>query len=233
MKKIEFYPKTKEIELLVPHPKPAKKYIPEWYKDAPLFENKVFQVNDRGQANTTIKACAPFLDPYMTGYIQETWCDILVERNTTTGDIVYRYSMKPEIIDHRTNKNYFEISDAYENIEFVWHQPWIPKLPKGYSMLYTHPLNHYNLPFLSLSGIIDNDVFFIESGANYPFYLKKGFTGLIPAGTPMFQMIPIKRDKWESTKEKLNEDFKILSSITLSKFYGYYKKVFWTPKSYN
>lgn len=232
MKKVEFYPKTKEIELLVPHPKPSRLYIPQWYKDIPFFENKEFKVNERGQANLTLKSCVPFLDSYNMGYIQETWCDIIIEREKITNNIIYRYSMKPEIMNHRGIKNYFQISDAFDPVEFIWHQPWIPKLPKGYSMLYTHPLNRYDLPFLSLTGVIDNDVYFTEAGANYPFYLKKDFIGIIPAGTPMLQMIPIKRDNWVSDKKEVNSDLKTMAFITLSKFYGYYKKHFWQKKNY-
>jgi hypothetical protein len=32
-----------------------------------------------------------------------------------------------------------------------------------------------------------------------PFFLIKGFTGVIPAGTPYAQLIPFKRENWEST----------------------------------
>jgi hypothetical protein len=32
---IEFIPVSKEAELVVPPPKPAKLYVPQWYKDIP------------------------------------------------------------------------------------------------------------------------------------------------------------------------------------------------------
>jgi hypothetical protein len=31
-----------------------------------------------------------------------------------------------------------------------------------------------------------------------PFFVVKGFTGIIPAGTPYAQMLPFKRENWES-----------------------------------
>ena len=33
---------------------------------------------------------------------------------------------------------------------------------------------------------------------NFPFFIKEGFTGLIPYGTPIVQIIPFKRDDWKS-----------------------------------
>ncbi len=41
---IEFIPVSKEAELVVPPPKPAKLYVPKWYKDipAPDLENLEF-----------------------------------------------------------------------------------------------------------------------------------------------------------------------------------------------
>jgi hypothetical protein len=31
-----------------------------------------------------------------------------------------------------------------------------------------------------------------------PFFVVKGFTGVLPAGTPYAQMLPFKRENWES-----------------------------------
>lgn len=229
---VEFIPKTEDIAVNVPSPKPAKAYSPNWYKSIPKFSNGSFSAIDFPDgsvgANTTVKSCVPFMDALLTGYIQETWCDIYVEE--TNGFVTYKYSSNPKIVSHR-DKPSIQISEShFYNMEFVWHQPWIPKLPKGYSMLYTHPLNRLDLPFVTLDGVIDNDAFSVETAGNYPFFLKTGFTGMIPAGTPMFQMVPIRREAWSSSTGK---PFGIKQMGPNRHFYDGYKKMFWTKKEYS
>jgi hypothetical protein len=46
-----------------------------------------------------------------------------------------------------------------------------------------------------LSGIVDSTI--LHEGS-IPFFIKKGFEGIIPAGTPILQIIPFKKDNWTS-----------------------------------
>jgi hypothetical protein len=66
-----------------------------------------------------------------------------------------------------------------------------------------------------------------------PFYMKYGFKGIIPAGTPMYQIIPVKREEWNGVSSPFNRDLQFIeNSKVRSKFWGGYKKHFWTKKSY-
>jgi len=69
-------------------------------------------------------------------------------------------------------------------------------VPEGYSALYSQPFNRFELPFLTTSGIIDNDK--VKLPGTMPFFIIKGFSGVIPAGTPYAQILPFKRENWES-----------------------------------
>lgn len=229
MKKIIFRPNSETAAKIVPKPKPAKHYFPDWYKKKPKFDNNKMEININGQANTTMKACMPFLDTFTSGYIQETWCDIYFKNNGE--NIEWRYASNPEILESRL-RSYIHI-DGFSSEEFAWRQVWIPQLPRGYSMLYTHPLNRFDLPFLSLSGIVDNDQYYMENLANHPFFVKEGFEGIIPKGTPMIQMIPIKRDSWSSSFEDYSEDLKLKFLNVRSYFYDGYKKLYWQKKNYS
>jgi hypothetical protein len=71
---------------------------------------------------------------------------------------------------------------------------WGWKTPRGWSTLVTQPLNRHDLPFTITNGIIDSDKF--NAAGNVPFFLKEDFEGVIPAGTPYAQIIPIKRSSW-------------------------------------
>jgi hypothetical protein len=70
------------------------------------------------------------------------------------------------------------------------------ELPEGYSALYTQPFNRFELPFLTTSGIVDNDK--VHLPGTMPFFVLKGVAGILPAGTPYAQIIPFKREHWES-----------------------------------
>ena len=76
---IEFNPVSKLAELTVPPPKPAKEYLPDWYKNIKPFHTNPPEFNDLGRANRTVKMCMPFADSMTSGYIQESWQDINIE----------------------------------------------------------------------------------------------------------------------------------------------------------
>jgi hypothetical protein len=229
---IEFIAASKDAEIFVPHPKPAKLYAPKWYKD--IKQDKGINTDLNGDAvdSGALKRCMPFLDGLTSGYIQETWTDIHIKREN--GLINYTYPLGPEIINIRDSVS-IDISDIYYPLEFIWKIMWFPKLPKGWSMLFTSPTNRLDLPFTSLTGVMDSDHFNHASpnGGNYPFYVHRDFEGIIPAGTPMYQMIPIKRERWESSALDFNLDESLRKMSEIKKFiYNGYKNKFWQKKEY-
>lgn len=230
LKKINFIPKSLEAEVLVDKPVPARKETPEWFKKIKAFENNNFKIDEHGDANVTAKMCQPLSDSFSIGYIQKTWCDINIEN--INGEIYYSSSMQYSPISHRENISEIPIDEIYYPIEFTWKVQWIPKLPNGYSVLYTHPINRSDLPFQTVSGVVDADKFFHEGKGLNPFYVKKGFSGIIPKGTPFLQIIPFKRENWKSSFEKFDIINEIRPKMLKSKFYGVYKNNFWTKKTF-
>lgn len=232
--KIEFVPVSKEAELVVPMPKPAKLYVPDWYKNFPVSPKKISFRDPGDIGSQNIKACVPLLDAYTNGYIQETWTDIHVESSEDGFSVVdYNWAMGPQIIKHRDNSSGFSVSNIFYDLEFLWFEQWLPKLPDGYSALYTSPLNHFDLPFRSLDAVIDSDKYHHEYGGQYPFYINKGFSGIIPAGTPMYQIIPIKRNSWSSSTEKFDYNLnRKRQHLIRKKFVGAYKDMFWQKKNF-
>lgn len=229
--KIKFLPASKEVTLCVEPPVTAKKLIPDWYKKAPTFDvNKPeFVGTGKEVKNLGLKRCMPFLDATTAGYIQTTWCDMYVEDKN--GELIVRSASGPDLFIARevTNVN---VGEGYYNIEFAWKMPWMPELPKGFSGVITHPMNRLDLPFHTLSGFIDFDVFSHTPGGNISFFIKKGFTGLIPAGTPMFQILPVKRETWHSASMPFTEELQKKYNLSFKKFWGFYKDNFWIKKEY-
>jgi hypothetical protein len=235
MKYINFIPRNSLAESLVPPPKPAKSFIPEWYKKIPSMHNDSVSK----PRPSTVKRCMPFLDSFTTGYIQELWCDLYFEvtedKLNNTFSIVYNWAENIKPISSRAedhnNSELLPKSSQFWPTEFQWETQWEPELPSGYSALYIHPLNRYDLPFLTLSGIVDTDKYPVPGPL--PFFLKSDFTGMIPAGTPMYQIIPIKREDWQSNKSKYNEEKNKKLSFNVKKyFYNGYKNVIWEKKDY-
>jgi len=232
MKKILFYPADLEIENFLKIPEPSKKFIPEWYSKIKHEYTKCPVISEIGKLqNTDLKMCMPFYDSLTSGYIQSTWTDIYI--HNVDGEVKYSYSSSPQQMSLRKTKSVPHFNKEYYDLEFVWLTPWSPKVPKGYSLLITHPLNRFDLPFTTLSGIIDSDLFYHSKHGNHPFFIKAGFEGLIPAGTPMFQIIPIKRESWVSTKGSYDLEAKHRTWKNSTKFWGFYKNNFWQKKDYN
>jgi hypothetical protein len=226
--KIEFIPSSKEVELVVPPPKPAGHYIPQWYKDVPKFSEKRIDVARLKSEGPGLKHCVPFLDGMISGYIQETWQDIVIgfDNNMLTATS----PSTPEQFRTR-DKSHLPMGDGFYNIEFVWNVVWIPKLPKGWSLMFTSPLNHSELPFQCATGIVDSDEFYHSPNGNYPFYVKRGFTGVIPAGTPMYQLIPFKRENWDSVVHKFDNDETMRRNATMrGKVFGAYRDFYHVGK---
>jgi hypothetical protein len=115
---------------------------------------------------------------------------------------------------------------------FVWQTMVALNLPKGYSCIITHPLNRHDLPFISLSGIVDADSMLNEG--SIPFYIKEDFEGLIKTGTPILQVIPFKREGWKLEEKKgLLEKATVNGIRSLNYSYGWYKKYVWKKKEFN
>ena len=107
------------------------------------------------------------------------------------------------------------------------------KTPKGYSTLFIHPMNQIDLPFYSLGGIVDTDTYPVP--VNFPFFVKKSFSGIIYADTPIIQAIPFKREAWESSIDEMKPnsipiDFE---NSRLNPPFNYYKRKYWKRKRYS
>lgn len=147
--------------------------------------------------NVTAKRCFPLLDGITAGYIVTLWADILVSLDAN-GRPNIQWATSEPVVDgwHPDQVAGFDIPDDCHNMVFKYLHGWFIKTPPGYSVYITHPVGYQNLPFRTLTGVVDTDS--LVTTANSPFMLKKGFEGIIEKGTPMFQVIPVKRDSWES-----------------------------------
>lgn len=181
-------------------PKPILKTIPEWYRKADrFFKSPVddsFVIGPDNGKIPTWKACPAIFDIMATGYSLNTPCDI--EFYMTESGIKHKVlnDKYKEFVQTRLEMPQFEHPMGYYKEHFAFTCDWQIKLPEGYSALYSQPFNRFELPFLVTSGIIDNDK--VHLPGSLPFFILKGFEGVIPAGTVYCQVIPFKRENWTS-----------------------------------
>jgi hypothetical protein len=120
--------------------------------------------------------------------------------------------------------------EKYDEIPWKWNVPWSIETPPGYSLLFTHPLNRMELPFVTMSGVVDTDEY--KCPVNLPFMIREGFMGIVPKGTPIAQVIPIKREKWSSETKQMTDHSATLYDDLRSVLNGSYRLRWWKKKSY-
>ncbi len=235
MKKINFRPLTKNAGLIANHPTPASKSLPDWFKNIDPYidgSKKLSWPMMKGMPNLTIKRCVPVLDAMTAGYMVSLTDDLFVEQTEDGPMLRWRHS-DTLITNHSVDQfQGFNIPDNYYYFVWKWHNDWSITLPEGYSMYFTHPSNRFDLPFRSLSGVVDCDSY--DSAVHFPFLIEKGFEGIIKAGTPICQLIPFKREKWQTKVLEHDEDQSYLIQKKFFKtFAASYKKNYWHKKEYN
>jgi hypothetical protein len=214
-KKINF--NSIDVNLEINHPQPASKLLPEWFKKIPGVVGGV----------DTIKKCMPFLDSMTTGYMLTLAADVYFD-----GVGVQQISKANVVMTHGKDQiGEMEVPKEYSKQPFKWNNFFLLKTPKGYSTLFTHPMNRIDLPFYTLSGIVETDKFGLA--VNFPFFIKKDFVGIIPAGTPIAQALPFKRTNWKHEVEDQKPTHLPGYRFTMhNPPFGFYKKNFWTRKKY-
>lgn len=230
-KKVTFIPKNEYVIEYAPKPEPASKNFPSWWRKSEPYVGGSKKVV-KGQYNSTVKKCPGIQDLLTTGYILKTPCDIYID--TTGEDLYYEVNEihATSIMLHSTEQvtSWEYDTERFTKDVFRIHPMWVVSTEKGYSTLFVHPSFHNTLPFEAVPAIIDTDMY--PSDGPFSVKLKKGFKGVIEAGTPLVQCIPYKREEFESViLEK--PDIKMFNSIMLKikyKFGNAYKSIMWEKK---
>jgi hypothetical protein len=185
-------------EDLVKHfpPKPAKKLVPQWYKDTPLNESEVLGAGPEDKADT-IKNCPPVTDYLTSGYIIPNAYQAEIHPKIQNG-VVEHYSKTP-IPNYIGKHSYMQCPVHTAGLKqhfFKIANPWIVKTPPGYSCLFIQPVFHIEERFTLMSAIVDTDKH--DMAVQFPGWAhsKESFT--IMPGEPLMHVIPFKRDEWTS-----------------------------------
>ena len=237
---ILFYPINEAAAEFIEPPQPSSKTnIPDSYKKLPKYLGGFDKfMNFGGNANNlTVKSCLPVIDSLTAGYTFCTPYDIQIQRlnNYVTPQFAAHTPGLSPFITRRSDMtmetHHLKNLEGYDAVEFNWIPHWSIRTPKGYSAMFVHPLNRPDLPFYTIGGILDTDGW--GAAGNHPFAFKKDWEGIIPAGTPVVQIIPFKREDWKSTADKsMTKEYLKNIFDRDKKLKDYYKLTHWQSKQY-
>lgn len=220
MPTIRFQDTTNEISEQF-YPKPSKFFIPQWLKSLEPY-------TDSSKKISTGKRCLPMMDAVMFGYTIVTTEDIRVVQLGGGMEPVYEWPFGHGIEFHEP-KQLITHMQVDENIRIAKYvSPWTIRTPEGYSCLFTPPLNSDDLPFVPFSGVVDTDTYNVPVA--FPFLLNpKNFDGVVPAGTPIAQVIPFRRESWDHVVENLDmqtdkKAYRFIKSMFKNTYRNYFRQ---------
>jgi hypothetical protein len=225
-----------DFEGVFPEPRPASKFLPDYYKNMPAHsagshDSPVF--NENGEPAETMKKCMPVLDSMSFGYIIPVPTEIFCE---STGDFGKQFTWPVDnfsAIQSHPDGQFpgLPIPAEYDDAAaYKFINPWHIVTPPGYSVLFTQPMWHYDLPYHIFPGVVDTDSHPMQ--VNFPFIMRRDFHGMIRRGQPMVQVIPFKREPFESSLGTKKEEDNRIWQRAKTQFSNNYKDFFRSPKSF-
>jgi hypothetical protein len=92
----------------------------------------------------TIKKCVPFLDSMTSGYTLYLAADVEFVK-----DGFKTFTKVPTLTAHyKEQTSLVPVPPEYDSQPYKWENFFVMTTPKGYSTLFTHPLNRSDLPFM-------------------------------------------------------------------------------------
>ncbi len=222
------------LEGILPRPYPAVLGLPDWFKSlrGTTFNPSV------GMETPTVKKCPCFVDAMAYGFLIPSAVDLEVR----DGEFFWEFDV-PQSATGGFSHSPIDFHDPsqiagtplFDDDRFVikFNCFWTIEAPPGYSLLFTHPVNRSDLPFTTISGLIDCDTFH-DSPLNFPArWHDANFNGVLPKGTPVAQCLPVKRESWAGRFEPLSaEDTTRLHATVreLKREPGVYRRHYRAPK---
>jgi hypothetical protein len=154
-----------------------------------------------GADDDTVKRCPPFIDAMTCGFLMPLICDVRVENGAFSWDddlppdAGSGFPRSPIGFHDASQVAGTPLFDA-DRFLIKFHNLWTLEAPEGYALLFTHPVNRPDLPFTTLTGLVDCDLYH-DVWIHFPAHWRdEAFTGVLPKGTPVAQCIPVKRETW-------------------------------------
>lgn len=184
------------LEPILPKPQPAGRMLPDWLREMPA---QVAADSLGGAPIRTLKHCPPFLDAMGLGLM----IPLVTDLHIAGGQISWDWD-PPVITDapitraplgahvpEQAQGAPLPLAPGALVIKFT--NFWTLQAPEGWDLLFTHPLNRADLPFVTLSGLVSADRFALGYVHFPALWTAPEFEGTLPAGTPVAQVIAVPR----------------------------------------
>ena len=215
---------------VLPQPVPARAALPGWLTSMP---GDAESPTLSGTTVRTLKHCPPMIDAFALGIVLPLACDLVAK----DGELSWDWPL-PGLKDHSASRAPIGMH-APEQARGAPFEPdglfikftnfWTLETPPGWQILFTHPFNRPDLPFQTLTGLVDTDRFG-HGYVHFPaIWTDPEWEGTLPRGTPVAQAVPIRReavalDIGEMTGEDLRATEEIQQSLVNER--GVYRKRF-------
>lgn len=177
---IPFYAKASHYGVSRP-PISAEKMIPDWYWMKLVEEGPVpTQVGEQMIAAMSL------------GVITRTTGETTVSQVDNDIEISSEYAN--QLVSKMMDIKLGNKVDGVDLRAFTVQEQWVPKPPEGYSVLFTHPMNHCQTRYRAYSGLSDADKYLVT--ANHPGLVRIADNTTVTLGDnmPVGQLLPIHRD---------------------------------------
>ena len=173
-----------------PPPYPAARAVPKWFKD----------MDADHEHGGTLKRCAPFLTAMTAGYIIPSPTEAKVSVSPTGALSV---SGAGDMFSAHFPAQYK--GAPFESRSVVkFNNPWVIVTPPEYVCLISAPINRFETPFIPLTGIVETGAYYRHVQLPMISMIAPGQSFTLRRGTPIIQVIPMKRDEWTSSTRTLN-----------------------------
>jgi hypothetical protein len=205
---IEFYCHP-AYEGMLPKPRPASKYMPDWFKSIPPT---LTTKDSNNRPNLTAKKCMPMLDAMTLGYVIPLAGDLGVKTSDDCNHIEVFNPREIKLAEFHALEQLGPKAPGMPAPPVKFLNPWIIKTAPGWSTLLIPLVNSSleNPNFTCLGGLVDTDRYPKE--INFPaIWHTPNFDGYLPAGTPLVVAIPIKRNsipRDDITRSMTDKEFK-------------------------
>jgi len=229
-------------ELGCPKPTPSIQASPKWFRDMEKFYGIDESASIHARQKGTIRDCPAVNDAVFSGYTVYLPADVFIDATGSevkfdTGSFGNGSRIRDAGFEFITLHDPLATSGYQSMFDFhpqtlKWQTYWGVKTDEGYSSLFTQPVHRTDLPFHMVTAIVDTDKF--GTREPYGFFIKRGFKGIIPRGTPILQVFPFKREDWQmEIVEPDGKDYHRNNQQIQSVFTQPYKKLFWQRKKYS
>lgn len=211
--KIEFF--TDNDDLLDFPPIPARKALPEWFKDlAPAIDlppgkskfpfglSKALRLSN---VNATIRRCPGIISYLSEGYLIPLWADFLVQ---IRGQTVYCVGSNElaHASPHSKEMQYstMPLPDTYLQDSVKFTNPWKVRTPPGWSVMLSQPFYQFESRFTVVPGVVDADVY---HHIHVNTFFRKGDTDhQLKMGMPFVHVMPFQRNVLEPEVRAMTDE---------------------------